>query len=250
MSLITSCPQCMTTFRLQEKQLTASQGKVRCGKCQHVFDALSRLAEAPADKLVESTSEPPAPVASPPKYVADTAPLGAKLASPKAKRKIPRWLLACLIGILLLLAVIQAIYYLRSTIAAQWPMLRPHLVTACGFLNCTVSLPKRAELLTIDDSDMQLDAEREGVIHLSATLINTASFTQAYPLLEITLTDAYDKPVVRRAITANEYLPGQQTLQGIPPGESIQVSLALTAGDAAVAGYRLFVTYPAPNENH
>ena len=250
MSLITSCPQCLTSFHVTQEQLVASHGKVRCGKCQHVFDALSRLGEAPASSAEKSIAVPPKPTVSSPKSVVDTAPLEAKLTSPRVKRTIPRWLLPLLIAILLLLAALQTIYYLRTTIAAQWPMLRPHLVTACEVLNCTVGLPQRAELLTIDDSDMQLDADREGVIHLSATLINNAPFTQAYPLLEITLTDAYDKPVVRRAMTADEYLPGEQTQEGISPGESLQIRLALTAGDAAVAGYRLFVTYPASNENH
>ncbi|HZV62965.1 MAG TPA: zinc-ribbon and DUF3426 domain-containing protein [Methylophilaceae bacterium] len=250
MSLITSCPQCLTNFRVTQEQLAASNGKVRCGKCQQVFDALSRLGEAPKDRVEEQLVPSPKPADSSPKFVADTAPLEAKLTIPRSKLLFPRWLPRLLIGILLLLAALQSIYYLRTAIAAQWPVLRPALVAACELINCTVGLPQRTELLTIDDSDMQVDAEREGVIHLSATLINNAPFTQAYPLLEITFTDAYDKPVVRRALKADEYLPSTQTQQGIPPGESIQIRLALTAGDEAVAGYRLFVTYPMPHENH
>jgi hypothetical protein len=152
--------------------------------------------------------------------------------------------------ILLLVALLQTLYHLRTPIAAQWPVLRPYLVAACEKLQCTVGLPQHAELLAIDDSDMQEDAERAGVIHLSATLVNNAPFTQAYPLLELTLTDAYDKPVVRRALTASEYLPGQDASQGIPPGESVQIRMTLTVSEAAVAGYRLFITYAVSNENH
>jgi predicted Zn finger-like uncharacterized protein len=248
MSLITTCPQCLTTFRVSKEQLATSQGKVRCGKCQHVFDALSRLGEVPALK-VEKPVAPPPPVTQPPRLVPDTAPK-AKLASRRSKPKMPRWLLVLLAVILLLGAISQTLYYLRTPIAAHWPMLRPHLVAACEVLQCTIGLPRHAELLTIDDSDMQEDAERAGVIHLSATLINNAPFTQAYPLLELTLTDAYDKPMIRRALTAAEYLPGQDTSQGILPGESVQIRLALTAGEATVAGYRVFVTYSASNENH
>lgn len=250
MSLITSCPQCLTSFHVKQEQLVAGHGKVCCGKCQHVFDALSRLGEAPASEAEKSTVELPKPAVNSPKTIVYTAaPLEERQTGPRAKRTVPRWLLALLMGMLLLFAVLQSIYHLRTTLAAQWPMVRPHLMAACAMLNCSVGLPERAELLTIDDSDMQLDAEREGVIHLSATLINNAPFTQAYPLLEITLTDAYDKPVVRRAMTPVEYLPDEQTQQGLAPGESIQIRLALTAGDA-VAGYRLFVTYAEANENH
>lgn len=248
MSLVTTCPQCLTSFRVSKEQLAASQGKVRCGKCQHVFDALARLGEVPvrnAEKPVFSQQ----PVTRPPRVVSDTAPKK-KLASRRSKPKIPRWLLVILAIILLLAAVSQALYYLRTPIVAHWPVLRPHLVAACEVLQCTIGLPREAELLAIDDSDMQEDAERAGVIHLSATLVNNAPFVQAYPLLELTLTDAYDKPVIRRALSPAEYLPGQDTSQGILPGESVQIRLALTAGEATVAGYKVFVTYSASNENH
>lgn len=249
MKLVTTCPQCLTSFHVNQGQLAASQGKVRCGKCQHVFDALSQLGEVPSSKTEKPVVAPPQPVTQPPRLVADTAPK-AKLTSPRSQSRIPRWLLVLLTLLLLLGAILQTLYYLRTPIAAQWPVLRPHLVAACKVLQCTISLPQHAELLSIDDSDMQEDAERVGVIHLSATLINNAPFTQAYPLLELTLTDAYDKPVIRRALTVAEYLPGQDSSQGILPGETVQIRLALTAGDTEVAGYRMFVTYAGSNENH
>ena len=249
MSLVTSCPQCDTSFRVTQEQLAASQGKVRCGKCQQVFDALARLAEIPSPKVSHQVTPPPAAVVPPPpRLVLDTA-TKEKLAS-RTKYKFPRWLPVLLTLVLLLGALLQTLFYLRTPIAAKWPVLRPHLVALCETLQCTIGLPRQAELLAIDDSDMQEDMERAGVIHLSATLINNASFTQAYPLLELTLTDAYDKPVVRRALTPAEYLPGEDTSQGILPGEAVQIAMALTANNAEVAGYRLFVTYSPPNENH
>jgi len=243
MSMVTSCPQCLTAFRVTEDQLAARDGKVRCGKCQHVFNAHSRLAKA---EPLSSKHEAAAPQRAPPPkpFFTDTASLDAKLASPRTRFKFPRWLSALLVCLLILLSLLQAVFYLRTPIAAQWPMLRPHLVSACAVAQCTVDLPQQAELLTIDDSDMLEDAEREGVVHLSATVVNNASFTQAYPLLEITLTDAYDKPVVRRAVSAGEYLPpGLQIQDGIASGESVQIRLTLTVAGESVAGYRLFVGY-------
>lgn len=225
----------------------------RCGarqgalwECGHLFDALSRLSEIP-----QKNSAPFVPDAAPaktPQLVGDTAPK-AKLDT-AFQRKSVQWPFALLALLLLLLAVFQAIYYLRTPIASRWPQLRPPLEAACTLLHCKVALPHQSELLTIDDSDLQEDAEHEDLIHLSATLINNAPFTQAYPLLELTLTDRYDKAVIRRAFNATEYLPGADTSQGLAPGEEIRVRLPLTVNDEAVAGYRLFVTYPSSNENH
>jgi len=45
MSLITRCPACRTMFRLVPDQLKISEGWVRCGKCEEIFDAAAHLQE-------------------------------------------------------------------------------------------------------------------------------------------------------------------------------------------------------------
>ncbi|QID17012.1 hypothetical protein G3580_04765 [Nitrogeniibacter mangrovi] len=39
----TRCPACQTVFRITSEQLRIRQGKVRCGHCRHVFNALDTL---------------------------------------------------------------------------------------------------------------------------------------------------------------------------------------------------------------
>lgn len=46
--MLTRCPRCETTFRVTPEQLKARQGRVRCGHCQNVFNAIDTLVEAPA----------------------------------------------------------------------------------------------------------------------------------------------------------------------------------------------------------
>lgn len=49
MSLITRCPACVTLFKVVPDQLRISDGWVRCGQCDEVFDASLHLqSEAPA----------------------------------------------------------------------------------------------------------------------------------------------------------------------------------------------------------
>ena len=43
MSLATRCPACSTTFKVVQDQLKISEGWVRCGHCQEVFNALHSL---------------------------------------------------------------------------------------------------------------------------------------------------------------------------------------------------------------
>lgn len=68
MSLATSCPSCGTVFRVVQDQLKVSEGWVRCGHCQEVFNALEGLfdlsrrdtttPEPSPDLAVPATSNP------------------------------------------------------------------------------------------------------------------------------------------------------------------------------------------------
>lgn len=55
MTSITACPACQTQFEVTESELQAYGGKVRCGECDHVFDARAYLL-ADAGVLSESDS--------------------------------------------------------------------------------------------------------------------------------------------------------------------------------------------------
>jgi predicted Zn finger-like uncharacterized protein len=71
MSLATSCPSCGTVFRVVQDQLKVSEGWVRCGHCQEVFNALEGLfdlsrrdtttPEPSPDLAVPATSNPDDP---------------------------------------------------------------------------------------------------------------------------------------------------------------------------------------------
>lgn len=60
MSQITTCPSCSTRFRVVADQLRISDGWVRCGQCQEVFDARDHLDAAVAVEPVVA----PEPVAA------------------------------------------------------------------------------------------------------------------------------------------------------------------------------------------
>lgn len=64
MSQITRCPSCATSFKVVPDQLRISEGWVRCGHCQNVFDATQHLQAAsqpPAPAAAQESSAPPAP---------------------------------------------------------------------------------------------------------------------------------------------------------------------------------------------
>jgi predicted Zn finger-like uncharacterized protein len=63
--VLTRCPACETHFRVTAEQLKARSGRVRCGECQHIFNALDSLIEEPmlvvAPPMAEATPPDVAP---------------------------------------------------------------------------------------------------------------------------------------------------------------------------------------------
>ncbi|MBP8088122.1 MAG: hypothetical protein KAY15_05045, partial [Polaromonas sp.] len=53
MSLITCCPTCRTMFQVETDQLKVSDGWVRCGHCDGVFDASAHFQIAPVPTAPE-----------------------------------------------------------------------------------------------------------------------------------------------------------------------------------------------------
>ena len=50
-SVITQCPHCSTSFRVNDAQLGAANGAVRCGTCLKVFNALQHRSEEHTSEL-------------------------------------------------------------------------------------------------------------------------------------------------------------------------------------------------------
>ncbi|WP_197486112.1 MJ0042-type zinc finger domain-containing protein, partial [Oleiphilus sp. HI0061] len=38
---LTQCPHCKASFKVSEEQLSAANGRVRCGACMNIFDAIA-----------------------------------------------------------------------------------------------------------------------------------------------------------------------------------------------------------------
>ncbi len=162
----------------------------------------------------------------------------------QAVKKFSSWYIWPLILLLIVAALGQTLYFMRNEIAIYYPATKPYLEQACAHIGCSIELPKKIDYIIIDDSELQEDTERKGLIRLNSALINQASFAQAYPNLELTLTDAEDKPKLRRTFKPAEYLPANTDVEsGIPAGAEIKINLAISAEGETVTGYRLFVTY-------
>lgn len=152
------------------------------------------------------------------------------------------WPWAAGTGLLALALTVQAAYAFRTDIAKRHPDWRPALESACKSLGCVVEMPRDADLVSIVSSELNPESDKSR-LHLEAHLKNRADYPQAYPFLELTLTDVRDQPVIRRVFEPKDYLPANA-----PPefraGTEVTVKLLLDVGDTSASGYRVYVFYP------
>ena len=242
MSMLTRCPTCSTAFRVTERQLRAREGQVRCGRCDTLFDAVATLSTDPA------TLPPRVKPGSPPTTGSMAVLLGTEKESsfdfgPQVPQPLSRlWWPA---SVLLLLALaVQVAYRYRGEIAVLIPESKPLLERICVEFGCDVPLPRRAELLSIESSDLQADVSQPSVMVLTATLRNRAAFVQAFPALELTLTSEQGETVARRVLTPRDYVPqSHKSEAGFAAGSELQIRVYIEAAALKPTGYRLYLFY-------
>ena len=280
MSEVTQCPKCATRFKVTAAQLEAHDGLVRCGRCHEVFDAGKHLhddepspqlslpiepepqigelhakrPQSPEDFLfgtpqgpdltpipgIHGLEEEPTTLAQQVRILEE---LTDEVQEPSASKT--GWMGFLVLLLLTLSLLAQAAFYFRVELAARLPGLKPLLAEYCLLLDCTVALPQKVELIAIESSELASDPDQANVVMLNALIHNRAAYTQAYPSLELTLTDTQDQPLARRVFGPADYLkPGTDAAAGIPANRDLDIKLRLDTTDLKPSGYRLFLFYP------
>lgn len=252
MSIITQCPECATQFRASPQQLRASQGWVRCGHCDAVFDAavhaVSQRAVPPSEPevLAPLRVESPAPQDEPAGF--DTAPSHSDtlFAEPTAAPAAPRgwsrqlWLAAAVLLALGLAA--QWVAHEKNMLAARAPALRPVLNALCEASGCVLKPPQTPEFLQIESS--AYDPLGEGIYRLSLTLRNTAAWPIAFPAIELTVTDASEQALARRILLPVDLGARVDQMDAHSAHELKVYLLSKLPIEPGLSGYRLTAFYP------
>lgn len=215
-------------------------------------DEPARPASAPAPDIriePQDAAQPPesaAATAAPDdtESRADTGHLDATYGPPPAHGQTHSALFSVGMIVLVLGLALQSAYFFRESIARQLPGLRPLYVAVCTQLGCDMPLPRDAMLINIDSPDLQSEPGRPGRYILHATIQNRADYPQAWPHLELTLTDANDTPLVRRVLAPADWVATDKRQGEFKARSDATVRLTFDAPDIAPTGYRVYVFYP------
>lgn len=134
----------------------------------------------------------------------------------------------------------QVAFEYRDLVGARWPGARPLLERACESVGCRLAAPRLIEALVVDSSGL-VRTEGTPLYKLSVVVRNRAAMPLAVPALDLALTDAQGRVVVRRVLTAEEL--GAQAPEFAAGGE-LALAGTLRVDEATVSGYTIELFYP------
>jgi predicted Zn finger-like uncharacterized protein len=232
----TRCDQCKSRFRLTEAQLRQAYGKVRCGECGAVFNALLALKNYDGEL--------------PPRYQQRT-PQGkdsnADDAEAAARENLNQALslheamygserrsffalgpLSWFIGILLLLALgaVQAIYYQRYQLIED-PRFQQQVISLCQLLPCAQREFSSAEQIRLVERNVFTHPVTANALMVTGSFVNQAPFAQKMPELLISLFDVQGRLIANRLFQPNEYLLEDRNRNVVAPEIPVQFRLEI-----------------------
>lgn len=241
--MYTQCPECLTIYKVAAEVIGQGHGSARCGHCAATFDLLRSLADALPDETVGQLPLHRIDSVPPQLAVPALRPQGAQqslLFDPDDRMRRPStprtvtpafarrpatayrsarnwpWLLG---STLLALSLLAQIGYAKRAPLLDDARLRPWFDRACETFGCRLPLRHDPAQLALLSRDIRPHPSVPNGLIISASLRNDAPFTQAFPEVDIVLSDLDENRVAMRRFHPQEYLGDARTIgAGLAPG--------------------------------
>lgn len=139
--------------------------------------------------------------------------------------------------ILLILIAVQFAYYKRDDLA-RYPAMRPFLQSFCALIGCDIPLLKSPQQIRLVSRDIRNHPTTQDALQVRATILNEASFAQAYPLLRLDLTDVAGNTIASRQFHPEEYLPPSTDISaGIGAKQKAEIQLDILESQQTAVGF-------------
>jgi hypothetical protein len=150
-------------------------------------------------------------------------------------------------ALLALLVAAQLAVVFRSDVLTSWPGVRPALIQLCNVFGCSLGWPTQPDQLAVIGSELQ-SIPGTDVLELTAVIRNRASYTQALPALEVTLSDTQNRPVARKVFSPADYLtaagePRTRIDEGLAAGADMTIRLFFETRGLQPAGFLVYPFY-------
>ncbi|MCK5901922.1 MAG: zinc-ribbon and DUF3426 domain-containing protein [Cocleimonas sp.] len=194
--MYTQCTNCKAVFRVNMKELTVANGKLRCGECDSVFDAMETLStNLPNKQNTRSNNRKE----------------DKQKAVIEKKKNITgfklNFLKTSIILALLLLFTAQFLYSNKN-----W------------FTHELQRTPNKVQMISRTITSHPNDSD---VLLISASIENKATQAQPYPYVEVTLLDNKENTIALRRFKPSEYLQHHNEGDVFHPNKEVMLQLKI-----------------------
>jgi len=224
----TTCSQCGSRFRLAERELRKAFGKVRCGQCGSVFNALHSLksyeGELSPDHLQRLRAQQDAGADGKPRELS----LHEAMYGTERRAFFSIGPFGWFVGILLLgaIGIAQAVYYQRYHLIEN-PRYQQQVVNLCRVLPCDKTEFASPEQIRMLERNVFTHPIADNALMVTGSFSNQAPFAQKLPDMLISLFDIQGKLIANRLFTPAEYLLEDQGRRVFESGATVQFRLEI-----------------------
>lgn len=242
----TTCNQCKSRFRLTEKQLRQAYGKVCCGECGCVFNAMNSLKSyegelpgqyfeqlAASDSAEEHELEKTRDFAEQRQVSLHEAMYGSE-----RRPFFSFGPLTWFVGILLLTAIgtAQVMYYQRYQLVED-KRYQQQVINLCRVLPCAETAFSSTGQIRLQERNIFTHPVIDNALMVTGSFINQAPFAQKLPELLISLFDVQGNLIANRLFTPPEYLSENKNRGVFEPGLPVQFRLEIVDPDTNALTY-------------
>lgn len=141
---------------------------------------------------------------------------------------------------LALLAALAAQYawFMPRDVAQRYPQWRDELAGFCELTGCALPAERDPERIRILSRDVRVHPRYEGLLQITATLVNKAAYRQPYPRMQFTLYNVNGQPIAARIFAPSEYLGRDVAADALlAPDTPVQVALEVLAPEQAAVSF-------------
>ncbi len=212
--MYTQCQNCKAIFRVNMREVTVAQGKLRCGECDQVFNAADSLSTSiPTsyeDSVENNQSQTSLDDYNKSRLNNPSTSFTVKKVEEKNVKKREsiqiNWLIVT--AVLLLIFLLSQVFYNNR-----------HF-----FLGIPLHQPEKIQML---NHNIFAHPNESGVLLISALIENTAEQAQPYPTLELRLKNSQAKLISLRRFLPREYLEKYNKNDLIPSKKPISLKLKI-----------------------
>ena len=215
----TTCPHCRARFRITDEQLRMALGRVKCGHCQLIFNALQWLkssgAAAPVvmDQALSSSAHsemtpiPEFDIRAEPRSAESELDLSEVMYHQQRNRRTDFSPFFWFIGSVLLLLLIftQVMYYQRYQWISQ-PQYQQAVLALCRLIPCDESQFSNVGQIKLLQRNLSTHPMIPNALMATGSFVNQAPFRQKLPRMLVSLFDIDGGLIANRMFEPIEYL--------------------------------------------